>query len=179
MDTKTDRPQRRSHGTGKFSQSGLAACGQGTVIEDGVLIFHPESVYVGDGVYVGHQTILKGYYLNELRIGDGTWIGQQVFMHSAGGIEIEADVGIGPGVRILTSTHSESGRSQPILHSAIEMAPVRILRDSDIGVGATILPGVTIGIGAQVGAGAVVSKDVPDYAVVAGVPARVIRMRPE
>jgi acetyltransferase-like isoleucine patch superfamily enzyme len=179
MDTKTERPQRRSHGTGKFSRSSLAACGQGTVIEEGVLIFHPESVFVGEDVYVGHQTILKGYYLNELRIGDGTWIGQQVFMHSAGGIEIESNVGIGPGVRILTSTHSESGRSQPILHSAIELASVRIMQDSDIGVGAIILPGVTIGIGAQVGAGAVVSKDVPDYAVVVGVPARVIRMRPQ
>lgn len=179
MNTKTERPQRRSHGTGQFSRDALGECGCRTVIEDGVLVFHPESVYIGEDVYVGHQTILKGYYLNELRVGHGSWIGQQVFMHSAGGILIEEDVGIGPGVRILTSVHSESGRSQAILHSAIEMAPVRILRDADIGVGATLLPGVTVGIGAQVGAGAVVSKDVPDYAVVAGVPARVIRMRPQ
>jgi acetyltransferase-like isoleucine patch superfamily enzyme len=50
--------------------------------------------------------------------------------------------------------------------------------DADLGVGAIVLPGVRIGRGAQVGAGAVVTKDVPDYAVVAGVPARVVRERP-
>ena len=48
---------------------------------------------------------------------------------------------------------------------------------SDLGVGSTILPGVTLGRGVQVGAGAVVAEDVPDYAVVAGVPARVLRSR--
>ena len=51
--------------------------------------------------------------------------------------------------------------------------------DADIGVGATVLPGVRIGRGAVVGAGAVVSKDVPPYAVVVGVPARIQRYRPE
>ena len=58
------------------------------------------------------------------------------------------------------------------------MAPVVIRRDADIGVGAIILPGVTIGVGAQVGAGAVVSRDVPDYSIAAGVPARVLKTRP-
>ena len=48
---------------------------------------------------------------------------------------------------------------------------------SDIGIGVIILPGVTIGKGAQVGAGAVVTRNVPAYAIVAGVPARLLRMR--
>jgi 2,3,4,5-tetrahydropyridine-2-carboxylate N-succinyltransferase/tetrahydrodipicolinate N-acetyltransferase len=50
--------------------------------------------------------------------------------------------------------------------------------DSDLGVNSVILPGVRVGRGAVVGAGAVVTEDVPAYAVVAGVPARVLRMRP-
>lgn len=170
--------QARSHGTGLWLPGDFRALGANTVIEPGVLVFHPENITVGENVYVGHQTILKGYFKNELQIGDGTWIGQQCFLHSAGGIEIGRNVGIGPGVRIITSVHSEAGRSIPILHSPIEFAPVRIEDDADIGVGAIVLPGTTIGRGAQVGAGAVVTTDVPAYAVVAGVPAKVLRSRP-
>jgi acetyltransferase-like isoleucine patch superfamily enzyme len=57
------------------------------------------------------------------------------------------------------------------------LAPVVIEDDADLGVGSIILPGVHIGQGAQVGAGAVVASDVIPYGVVAGVPARLIRMR--
>lgn len=179
MNTKTDRPQRRSHGDGFFTLEDLADCGEGAVFESGVRVFHPENVYIGPDVYVGHDSILKGYFKNELRIGEGSWIGQQVFMHAAGGLSIGENVGVGPSVRIITSRHTEAGRSTPILHSPIEFGAVTIEADSDIGVGAVILPGVTIGRGAQVGAGAVVTKNVPPFSVVAGVPATLIRMRPE
>lgn len=168
----------RSHGTGRFTVDQLASIGEGTVIEEGALVFHPENVHLGARVYVGHHAMLKGYYRNELRIGDGSWIGQQCFFHAAGGIEIGANVGVGPGVRILTSTHREEGRAVSILHAAIETAKVTIEDDADIGVGAILLPGVTIGRGAQVGAGSVVTRDVPPYSVVAGNPARILRERP-
>ena len=139
---------------------------------------HPENIERGRNVYVGHQTILKGYHRNRMRIGDETWIGQQCFFHSAGGITIGARVGIGPGVRIITSTHAEAGRDVPILSAPIELAPVVIEDDCDIGVGAIVLPGVRIGKGAQIGAGAVVTEDVPPYSVAMGVPAKVTRERP-
>ena len=112
-----------------------------------------------------------------MSIGDGTWIGQQCFLHAAGDITIEEDVGIGPGVKILTSYHREPGRELPIMAGENEFAPVILERGCDIGVGAIILPGVRIGRGAQVGAGAVVTRDVPAYAISAGVPARVLRER--
>ncbi|MBW2465285.1 MAG: acyltransferase [Deltaproteobacteria bacterium] len=171
--------RHKSHGTGRFASTDLAELGQGCVLEEGVLIFHPENVFLGENVYVGHQTILKGYYKNQLRIGDETWVGQQCFFHSAGGLEIGARVGIGPGVRIITSAHGEAGRGTPILDAPVEMAKVVIEDDADIGMSAVILPGVRIGKGAQIGAGAVVTRDVPAYAVAAGSPARVIRERPE
>jgi acetyltransferase-like isoleucine patch superfamily enzyme len=59
----------------------------------------------------------------------------------------------------------------------VELAEVAIGDGADLGVGAIVLPGVRIGVGAQIGAGAVVASDVPDYAVAAGVPARVLRER--
>ncbi len=148
------------------------------MFEDGVLVFHPENVHLGPRVYVGHQTILKGYFKSTMVIGEGTWIGQQCFFHSAGGLRIGRNVGIGPGVRILTSNHREAGRELPILHSPLDFAEVVIEDDADIGVSAVILPGVTIGRGAQIGAGAVVAESIPPYAVAAGVPARVLRFRP-
>jgi len=110
-------------------------------------------------------------------IGEGTWIGQQAFLHSAGGLVIGRHVGIAPAVKIVTSSHSLAELDRPILHGALEFASVEVGDGSDIGTGTVILPGVRIGRFAQVGAGAVVAADVDDYAVVAGVPARLIRMR--
>ena len=167
----------RSHGTGQVDRSALKRCPASVVIEPGALIFHPENVSLDEDVYVGHYAILKGYYKNELVIGRGTWIGQAAFLHAAGGIRIGADVGIGPHVCILTSAHGEPGRELPIMKGAIEFAPVALEDGCDVGVGAIVLPGVTVGRGAQVGAGAVVTRDVPAGAVVAGNPARLLRMR--
>jgi acetyltransferase-like isoleucine patch superfamily enzyme len=168
----------RSHGTGAFTPEQFRSLGEDCVFEPGVLVFHPENISLGRNVYVGHYAILKGYYRNEMTIGEQTWIGQQCFFHAAAGLTIGARVGIGPGVRIITSVHQEAGREVPVLFSPIEMAPVVIEDDCDLGVGSVILPGVTVGKGAIVGAGAVVTSDVPPYAVVAGVPAKVLRYRP-
>lgn len=142
-----------------------------------MLVFHPETIEIGDDVYIGHYAILKGYHSGRMSIGDGTWIGQQAFLHAAGGISIGRAVGIGIGVKVLTSAHALDQPELPILESPLRFAPVSLEDGSDIGVGAVILPGVRVGRGAQVGAGAVVSEDVPDYAVAAGVPARIIRSR--
>ncbi|MGB5812634.1 MAG: acyltransferase [Polyangiales bacterium] len=171
--------RHQSHGDGTFRVEQLSRCGSNCVFEDGVLIFHPESVELGANVYLGHRAILKGYHRNTMRIGDESWIGQQAFLHSAGGLEIGARVGIGPGVRIITSSHREAGRATAILDSPIDFAPVTIEDDCDLGVGTVVLPGVRIGKGAQIGAGAVVASDVPPYAIAIGVPARVVRERPE
>lgn len=176
-DAQTRNPPRFSHGSGQFERSQFRRVGKGVVIEPGVLVFHPGSIEIGENVYVGHYTILKGYHRGRMVIGSGTWIGQQCFFHSAGDLIIGQNVGIGAGAKIITSFHSEEGLSKAILHSRIEFARVVIENDADIGIGAIILPGVTIGKGAQVAAGAVVVRNVPAYAIVGGVPARLLRMR--
>ena len=167
----------QSHGSGRFSPEELKRVGQNVVFEEGVLVFHPEVVEIGDNVYVGHRAILKGYYRGYIRIGNNVWIGQNCFLHGAGGIVVGNNVGIGPNVVIITSVHKDQGPSVPILFSELEFGPVVIEDDSDIGVGAIILPGVTIGRGCQIGAGAVVTKSIPPYSVAAGVPVRILRKR--
>lgn len=167
----------QSHGRGEFTPAQFRKIGRNVVFENGVLVFHPENIELGNNIYVGHNSILKGYHQNLLVIGDNTWIGQTCFFHSAGGIRIGKNVGIGPHVKILTSLHKEMGREIPILFSELEFGEVQIEDDCDIGIGSTILPGVTIGKGVQIGAGAVVTKSIPDFAVAFGVPARVVKYR--
>lgn len=172
-----NRKPSATHGDGKFKLTQFKSIGKNVVFEPGVLVFHPENIIIEDNVYIGHNTILKGYYRNQMNIGENTWIGQACFFHSAAGITIGKNVGIGPGVKVITSHHKEEGIDIPILFSSKEFKPVVIGDDSDIGIGAIILPGRTIGRGAQIGAGSVVTKDVLDYAVVAGNPAKLIRYR--
>ena len=168
-----------SHGNGEFDRSQFASIGEGVIFEAGALVFHAENIHLGSNIYVGHQAILKGYHKGTMTVGDDVWIGQQCFLHSAGGLEIGAGVGIGPGVRILTSLHEDPGVEMPIMEGRIRFAKVIIGAGSDLGAGAIVLPGVRIGTGVQVGAGAVVNSDLPDFTVAAGVPARVLRTRCE
>ena len=167
-----------SYGSGEFRREDLAAIGDNVVIEHGVLILKPERVKLGTNVYIGHYAILRGYDANDLVIGNDTWIGQFCYINSAGGVEIGSRVGVGPYVKMMSSEHAEEGRDIPVLFCDLKFARVKIEDDSDIGMGAIILPGVTVGKGSIVGAGAVVTKDVEPYSIAAGVPARKIGERP-
>ena len=109
--------------------------------------------------------------------GKTTRVGKDVFINfgctflDQGGITIEDGVFIGPEAKILTEGHPE----QPEIRHTLQTKPVIIRRKAWIGAGAMILPGVTVGENAIVAAGAVVTKNVPDNAIVAGVPAKVLR----
>lgn len=110
-----------------------------------------DHTYVEGGVVVGDRvTIKSGVYLWE-------------------GVRIEDDVFLGPQA---TFTNDAFPRSR----QPFQLGSITVRRGASIGAGAVILPGVTIGRHAMVGAGAVVTKDVPDYAVVTGNPARILRM---
>lgn len=167
----------KSEGAGFPDKEKLGQSGENLVIEDGVRIFHPENILIGDNVYIGHDAIIKGYYKNKLVIGNNVWIGQGCFIHGAGGVTIGSDVGIGPHVKIHAARHMDSGRETPILFQALEFAPITIEDDVNVGIGAMIMKGVTLKKGTIVGANAVVTKTFPEYSVLAGVPARLIRMR--
>ncbi len=174
---KNKYPVRQSHGDGSFTLSQFKSIGENVIFEKGVLVFHPESIIIGSNVYIGHNTILKGYHKGVMEIGSGTWIGQGCFFHSAGGIKIGECVGIGPGVKILSSEHEALSIEEPILLSSIKFEKVTIEDWADIGVDAIILPGVRVGKGSIIGAGAVVTKDVPPYVISVGNPSKLLRER--
>jgi acetyltransferase-like isoleucine patch superfamily enzyme len=152
------------------------AFGDGVRIGRGVVCRHPETFAIGSGVFIGDYAVVQGRFDGTCTIGDYAWIGPQAFL-DARDLVIEERVGWGPGAKVLGSTHTGSPNDRPIIETELEIKPVRIGAGADIGVNAVILPGVTVGKGAMVGAGAVVTQDVPPFAVVAGVPARVLRYR--
>jgi len=175
---KNKSPKKnRSHGTGEFKLEDFHYLGKDVIFEKGVLVFHPENIEIGDNVYIGHYTIIKGYYKNFMSIGAHSWIGQNCFLHSAGGLRIEEAVGIGPNVTILTSSHEILNGNIPVIFSRLEFGEVVLEEGCDIGAGSIILPGLRIGKGAIIGAGSVVTKDIPPFEIWAGVPAQKVRKR--
>ena len=150
--------------------------GHGIRIGRGAIATHPETFEIGDGVFIGEQAFIQGRFDGRCVIGDHTWIGPQSYF-DARDLVIEESVGWGPGAKVLGSTHTAVPVSVPIIETALTISPVRIGAWSDIGVNAVVLPGVTVGKGAIVGAGAVVVEDVEPFTVVAGVPARFLRRR--
>ena len=109
---------------------------------------------------------------NKVKFGKGVFINHSAILSASGGIEFEDGSMAAPGLRIATINHDMNER-----HAIYTYGKVTVKKNAWIGMNVTICPGVTIGEYAVVAAGAVVTKDVPDYAVVGGVPAKVIRMQ--
>jgi len=151
-------------------------CGDGLRVGCGVVVKHPETFDIGDGVFIGEQACIQGRFDGKCVIGSRTWIGPQSYFDARNLVLGEA-VGWGPGAKVLGSQHTGVPVGVPIIETDLDIRPARIEDWADIGVNAVILPGITVGRGAIVGAGAVVVKDVPPFAIVAGVPARVVRSR--
>jgi acetyltransferase-like isoleucine patch superfamily enzyme len=141
-----------------------------------VVLKHPETMEFGDCVFIGAQTMIQGRFDGVCKIGNHVWIGPQAYF-DARNLILEDYVGWGPGAKVLGSTHTGLPLDEPIITTGLVINPVKVGFGADIGMNASILPGVQVGAHAIVGAGAVVTHDVPEYAIVAGVPARVIRDR--
>jgi len=168
----------KSYGTGEPKNTqNFSHWGDSVIIEDGVRLFHVENMHFDNNIYIGHDTYIHAYHKGKIKIFNNVWIGPKCYMHGAGEITIEKNVGIGAGVKLLTSAHDIENKNIDILDAKLIFKPIHIKEGADIGVNTVILPGVTIGKGVQVGAGSIVSRNVDDYAVVAGNPAKVLRYR--
>ena len=150
--------------------------GDGVRIGRGAIARHPETFEIGHGVVIGEQAFIQGRFDGRCVIGDHTWIGPQAYL-DARDLVVDEYVGWGPGARVLGSQHTGMPADVPVIQTDLRIEPVRVCAWADVGVNAVLMPGVTVGRGAIVGAGAVVTADVPPFAVVIGVPARFARWR--
>ena len=122
---------------------------------------------LGEGSYVAAP--ISGACVSAMHIGKGVFINAGLLAMARGGITIDDGAQIAANVQLLSNNHD------PYDLSVLTCKPVHIGAHAWIGAGATILPGVSVVRHAIVGAAAVVTKDVPDYAVAVGNPAQVIR----
>jgi acetyltransferase-like isoleucine patch superfamily enzyme len=150
--------------------------GNGVTIGPGVGFLHLETFEIGDGVFIGAQCYIQGRFDGTFRVGKMAWLGPHAYL-DARNLIIDDYVGWGPGAKVLGSQHTGEPIGVPIIRTELEVKPVHVEAEADIGTNSTILPGVTIGKGSIVGAGAVVTADVEAYSVVAGVPARFVKWR--
>lgn len=123
---------------------------------------------IGPGIVIGHHTQING----------------PASIHGAAGATIGNYCAIGQRLTIITSNHATHlPNMQIVLNEALGLPSIAVPGEVDIGSacwvgdGVTLLPGVTVGVGAVLAAGSVVTTDVPDFAIVGGVPAREIRRR--
>jgi acetyltransferase-like isoleucine patch superfamily enzyme len=145
------------------------------ILGTGVRIFQPELVNLY-GCSIGADTKIGAFVEIQKNavVGARCKISSHTFVCE--GVEIEDECFIGHGVMFTNDVYPSAVNHDGILQPEADwqLIKTKIKRRASIGSNATIIGGVTIGEGALVGAGAVVTKDVPDFAIVAGVPARVI-----
>jgi acetyltransferase-like isoleucine patch superfamily enzyme len=151
---------------------GMLFLGPGVQLEIG----RNARVRFGRWVWIGHGTKIRCHE-GEVRIGDKTVIGQECTISAYQHVSIGEQCIIADRVMMIDFDHNVAEVERPIRAQGIYKRDVRVGNNVWIGYGAQILRGVSVGDNAIVGASAVVTKDVPANAVVAGAPARMIRMR--
>jgi acetyltransferase-like isoleucine patch superfamily enzyme len=158
----------------------FGSCGRGFRIGRGARIFGGRFVHIGRDVTIGELAWVnakddRGDGAPTLRIGDGTYIGRFAQINAWRNVDIGDHVLIADRVFISDADHKHSDPNTPIRLQGDSFRGAVILREGCwIGIGAVILPGVTIGRNSVVAANAVVTKDVPDCVVVGGIPAKII-----
>jgi acetyltransferase-like isoleucine patch superfamily enzyme len=156
----------------RIGLDGMLFLGPGVKIEIG----KQARVRFGRWTWIGHGTKIRCHE-GEVRIGDKTVLGQECTISAYQHVSIGEQCIVADRAMLIDFDHNVTEVEQPVRAQGIYKRDVRVGSNVWIGYGAQILRGVSIGDNAIVGASAVVTKDVPANAVVAGVPARVIRMR--
>ncbi len=153
--------------------------GDNTVVERSVqLVIDAKNSFInlGTDAYLASYCRLRTFE-GWITAGANLGVSNFSFLAGQGGLRIGDNVRIGPHVVIYASNHIFSDPHIPIAKQGMSARGITIEDDIWIGAGAIILDGVRIGKGSVIGAGAVVTKDIPPYSIAAGVPAKIIKKR--
>jgi acetyltransferase-like isoleucine patch superfamily enzyme len=138
-------------------------------------------IIFGNDVYVSRLCRLTGGsskdYTGEVLIGDSVHIGQSCFFDGTGKLRVGKDSVLGPNVSLLTANHEFKDPSIPIRYQGAVAKTINVEEDVWLGAHVIVLGEVTIGKGSVIGAGSVVTKDIPPYSIAVGNPARVVGKR--
>ena len=141
-----------------------------------------EGVEIGNNFTLGKYAIIEctGVLRNvgsSLKIGNNVGINHYCFIGVRGDIEIGDNVIFGPRVNIFSENHNFDKIDVPIKHQGVTKGKTTIGSDVWIGANVSIMSGVNVGDGCVIAAGSVVTKDIPPYSVIGGVPAKVLKTR--
>jgi acetyltransferase-like isoleucine patch superfamily enzyme len=150
-------------------------------VDPGARILNPRGLTMGPGVWICRDAKLEcavtdGDRIGTISLGERIFVGERTSIVSYQRITIGGSTMIGHNCSIMDNNHGTE-RGDLMANQQGRMEPVSIGEDCWLGVGVIVLPGVTIGKGTVVGAGAVVTRSLPENVVAAGVPARVVRPR--
>ena len=178
----------------------VGSAGPGVALGDGVHLGFPRGIHLAAGVELGrgcalrantgscpgiavgeHTSLKDGVVLNanagHVAIGTRSWLGPYCVVYGNAGVDIGSHVMVAAHTMITSVGHEYARLDIPMSRQPLVLGPVRIEDDVWIGAHCTLLPGVTIGRGAIVAAGSVVTRDVPAAAIVGGAPARILGRR--
>jgi acetyltransferase-like isoleucine patch superfamily enzyme len=133
-------------------------------------------IKVGSGCEIHSYAMIMTYGGN-ISIGDFSSVNPFTILYGHGGLTIGSMVRIAAHVVIVTANHVIESIHEPIISQGVVTSAVDIKDNVWIGAGAKVLGGVTIHSGAVIAAGAVVNRDVPENAIVGGVPAKILKIR--
>ena len=162
----------------------FGSIGRKSYIYNPLFLSGEANIFIGQNSGIWHNARIEvinewngKVYSPKLIIGNNVMFGQNLHLTLAERVDIEDGVVCTGRVTITDISHVTSDTTVPVLMQDIITKPVRICEGAFIGINVTVLPGVTIGKHAIVGANSVVTKDVPDYSTVIGAPARIIKTR--
>lgn len=165
----------------RLRYANLITLGRGVYLDQGTYLHAcPKGIQIGENSIVMHGAVLHVYNFRELpsagiRIGRDSLIGEYSVIRGQGGVTIGDRVYTSPFTQLLAVNHVFHDPQRPFVEQGITAEGIVIEDDVWLGAGAIVTDGVRVGKGAVVAAGAVVTRDVAPYTVVAGVPAHPIR----
>jgi galactoside O-acetyltransferase len=187
---------------GRAYRSVLGSLGSGCFVEKGVRWQVPRQVFLGQRVMIGEHCFIDAHSLSgRIELKDDVWlsrdcylvaghdaeivveanayIGHRCLFYGHGGIQLGQDALLANDVQLICGNHTFTRRDIPIRAQPTQERPIVIGDDVWLGASAIVLGGVTVGQGSVVGAGAVVTRDLPPYSIARGVPAQIVGVRGE